>query len=504
MADVHDLRAARKPSAAPSDLEAEHSVLGALMYDSGLLDRVSDILAPEMFFWPLNGRIFQAVSEQVGRGGRADVTTVAHALSRDADLAQCGGRVYLADLVEKSDGHHALRDHANIIREMWQRWQLINIGEDLSTAAKSGDLAAGLIEAAEKALLALQTSSRSLALVTAEEAVARVQDQLENPAKAFGIKLGLSPIDEVTGGFMPGELWLTAGRPGMGKSAIGSTGSLNILRLGRTHDGQPLGVIEICSEMTVEQMMRRHISDLAFETHGARAPTYSAIRQRTLTGEQRGMVTTAAADIRARGNLRMLYRTGLTVAALRSLIRRQIASWGRQDVEVGLVTVDHVGLLRSSGNTRGRTEAQGEIAREMKEMAGELNIPILAMVQLNRQVEARDDRRPQLSDLRDSGEWEENADGVIGTYRDAYYALKQVAPKRADEKIAWEERCRSKTIEAMFLKIREGEMQTVRLWGDMGHNAIRGHAPDSHYDAPLMNALNPDAKYAPFEPTAFD
>jgi replicative DNA helicase len=167
-----------------------------------------------------------------------------------------------------------------------------------------------------------------------------------------------------------------------------------------------------------------------------------------------------------------------------------------------------MGLVRSSAATRGRSEAQGEVARDTKQLAGELDTAILALVQLSRKVEERDDKRPMLSDLRDSGEWEENADGVIGCYREAYYAQREPEPKRRDLKLLWDERRESRIVDAMFLKIREGEARTVHLWADMGRNAIRGEAPASHYGGGanlgrLPDLLDPDVALPRYEPGEF-
>lgn len=504
MGTVVDLKAPSK-TGLPCDRQAEEALLGTILCEASKLEVVSEFLSPEMFHWPLHGRVYGAVVDAIQRVGRADTITVAHSLRGDQEFEQVGGSGYLLDLVEKLETLGAVQDVAKIIQELWQRRELIQIGEAMAAKAKGGLLSPALIEETERSLLALQLNTRSISLIGADEAVTRVIGQLENPEQAFGIKLGLSPIDDITGGFMPGELWICAGRPGMGKSALSSTGALHIARHGHSAAGRHLGVIEINSEMTVEQMMRRHISDLAYEMHGRKSPTYSAMRKRQMTSHQLEIFRESAGIIRKLPTLKSLYRTGLTVAAIRSLIRRQITSWDRIGIDVGLVSVDHVGLIRASSAARGRTESQGEVAREMKELAGELNIPILALVQLNRQVENRDDKRPQLGDLRDSGEWEENADGAIGCYRESYYAQRLPEPKRHDDRIAWDEKCNSPMIDAIFMKIREGEMQTVKLWADMGHNALRGCIPDKFYDdGPLMAAAtDPDTKFTGFS-TDFD
>lgn len=492
MADIHDLSHSRPDGFAPSDQDAERSVLGALLRDNRLVDDLSDQIAPEMFHEPTHGRLFAKILRFVQAGRLADAVTVFNG-EQDAGLLQMGGFRYLLDLIDKAPDTPTAKSYAPIVRRLWQQREMLIAAQEITTGVRQGVDPDLTIEAAERALLAVQVQSRGVQLVTAAEAIERVQIQLDNPRAAFGVKTGLLPLDDVTGGFMPGELWLVAGRPGAGKSALASSIALNVAIHGRGPSGERLGVIEICSEMTVEQMMRRHVADLAHEMFGRDAPTYSMIRKRSLSASQRQMFTAAATHLRQENTMRSLYRTGLSVTGLRGIIRRQKAAWAREGISLGLVSVDHMGLIQSSQSNHSRHEAQSEIARDTKAIAGDLNCPMLALVQLNRKVEDRDDKRPLLSDLRDSGQWEECADGVLGIYREAYYAMREPEPKRHDLKLLWDERRTSPFVDAIFMKIREGEAQTVRLWADMGRNAIRGETPDGHYrPPPLVDLMDPD------------
>ncbi len=305
--------------------------------------------------------------------------------------------------------------------------------------------------------------------------------EFENPALSAGVTIGLLPLDLAVGGFQPGEMWVLAGRPSMGKSAIASTAALNVSTHGRHPDGRRLGWIEINGEMSSQQMMRRHIADRAFDLVARSAPKYSDIRARDLSELARKAMYAAASEIRELRTLKMVKRTGMTLGNLRSMVRRQVSAWDREDIALGGVSIDHGGLIRVDDARRGRTEAQTEIAIGMKELADELNVPLFVLLQLNRKVEERDDKTPMLSDLRDSGAWEENADGVIGTFRPAYYAVRQTQPKGADAVALWEAAKTSKEVHAILLKIREGEAGVVKLWADMARNAIRGSAPDNMY-----------------------
>lgn len=476
--------------AVPTALEAEQAVLGSILFDNGVLAEVDSIVTAASFSEPFHGALFQAASDTISAGRLAGPESMDARFRDDqaagAAYASFGGIRYLADLVDHAPPNSTAPDFAKLVREAWQRREMIAIAGEIMRRARvdrSVD-ALAIVDEAERGLLSIQTSSRVTVLSTAGEAVARVLEELENPASAAGVKIGLPPLDEEIGGFMPGELWVIAGRPSMGKSALMSTGALHVARHGIHPDGRRLGWIEINGEMTVAQMMRRHISDLAFELSVRHAPAYSRIRKRNLTDNERACLYAAAQEIRDLTTWRGVKRTGMTLGNLRSMIRRQASAWEREGIALGGVSIDHGGLIRVEDARRGRTEAQTEIAIGCKELADELGIPMVLLLQLNRQVEARDDKRPMLADLRDSGAWEENADGVIGVYRDAYYAARETEPKKADARMMWEERKSSKVVEALLLKIREGEAGRINLWADMARNAIRGSAPDNLYGDP--------------------
>ena len=472
--------------AVPKSLEAEQAVLGSVMFENGALADLDGIVTAESFSEPFHQRLYAEIHRLVGVGRLAEPTILSESLASDPAFPEFGGLRYLADLVDRAPPTAAAADFARIVRETWQRREMIALAGEMMRRARvdRGVDSLSILDEAEKGLLAIQTRSRTTVLSTAEDAVARVIQELENPEIAAGVKIGLPPLDEEIGGFMPGELWVLAGRPSMGKSAIASTGALHVARHGLHPDGRRLGWIEINGEMTVAQMMRRHISDLAFELSTRHAPAYSKVRKRFLTDNERACFYAAAQEIRTLPTWRGVKRTGMTLSNLRSLIRRQAAAWEREGIALGGVSIDHGGLIRVEDARRGRTEAQTEIAIGCKELADELGIPLLVLLQLNRQVEARDDKHPMLSDLRDSGAWEENADGVIGVYRDAYYAARETEPKKLEARMLWEERKTSKVVEAILLKIREGEAGTIKLWADMARNAIRGSAPDNLYGDP--------------------
>ncbi len=452
----------------PVNLDAEAGIIGAALADNTVIDRL-DRLEARHFSDGAFSRAWATLQLVHADGLPADVVNVAAKMGGDPAT-----RALLFDLWD--NGTPAVADsYADLLIELHQRRQIITLAQAATEAAGSGIASAKVIGDLEASLLALTTKDRRIDLVSAAKAADEVLADLDNVEGDEGaVQTGLKPLDDLLGPMLPDDLVLLAGRPGMGKSALAGCICLNAARAG-------VGVIEVNGEMNAKQMMRRHLVDLCFSKWGPRAPTYKDIRRRHISDDQRRMLLWARDEV-ACLPLYMVKRTGLTLGALRALVRRQSAIWASEGIRLGLITVDHVGLLQGETGGRDRYTDQTSIAIGMKAMADELKIPVIALVQLSRQVENRDVKRPILSDLRDSGAWEENADIVIGVYRDAYYAMKEPEPTRGkdiDAKwAAWSAARNSKDIDAIILKVREGEEGTATLWASIGHNAIRATAPE--------------------------
>lgn len=470
-----DLRPADHASKAlPHNLDAEQAVLGAVLMDNEAFHQIEG-LNQDAFYEPVHGRIWSAIGVRVSNGRRGDPVTVWEAMKDDGGLVEMGGLSYLADLLERSPPTEAALDYVPLLLDISQRRELILISQTLEQTARAGT-GRDALEWAEGALLGLSVTHSPAKMVSAAQAADDVLAYLDAPEDtADGFLTGLKPLDDHLGRLLAGDLVLIPGRPGMGKSALAACIALNVARQG-------IGVVEINSEMSTAQMMRRHLTDLAFERHGRDAPTYKDIRRRRVSVGQYQMLVEAR-DVVSALPLMMVKRSGLTLSSLRSMVRRQAATWAGQSIRLGAITVDHVGLMQADGGGKDRYTDQTGIAIGMKRLADELEIPVIALVQLSRKVEDRDNKRPQLADMRDSGAWEENADIVIGAYRDAYYANKEPEPKddgRPNSQLKWNDwdvRKKSKTIDAILLKVREGEEGIVPLWASIGHNAIRGAEP---------------------------
>lgn len=489
------------------DLPMEQAVLGILLYENQDAAEMAEQFEPIIFFEPTHQRIFGVIRELLRTGRAADALTVFNKLEADEGLTELGGRRYLADMIDTAPGFIRLKDYFPALVELWRSREIIRLADNIAFQARDGDASAELIDHIEKSVAALAVQASDTAMTSAAEAIDQVLAEMNNPSLTPGVKIGLSPIDDVTGGFMFGEQWILAGRPSMGKSALANSAALHVAMQGLDPDGKRLGVIEISCEMSVSQMWRRHVCDYAFEMFGQKAPSYSALRRRALTEEQKQMFAAAAEKLRGLETIASVRKAGLTVKGIAAMIKRKKYEWKNKGIRAGLVAIDHAGLVVADGRTNGRTEEQGQIARKLMDVIADAGIAGLTLVQLSRKLEERDNKRPQMSDVRDSGEWEQCCDGLIGVYRDAYYAQRELAPKGGgDRHTIWEERCRSNEIEAIGLKIREGEIQTMKLFGDMARNAIRGHAPENYYGSAggfdfgrASAMLNPDAALGEFD-----
>lgn len=474
----------------PAAVEIEQALIGCVISEPAIFDEI-DGLDAKHFYEPLHRSIWTEIAWLVRLGKVVDPMMIDQRVSHLPAYVEFGGLDYLGDLVINAPPTRVAPDYAQQLIELWVRRELVVAARHITIEATDKSVSAEeALQGAESALLGLRTGDGRLSLSTASEAAREALEELDAPPeKQKGVYTGLPPLDRHLGPLLPGDLIVLGGRPGMGKSALAAVVALNVAcpdidRLMAGYDiNRPMrGVIEINTEMSVKQMARRHLTDICQRVWGFRAPAYSDIRKRNVTPEQRQMLEKAY-EVLSSIPLLMLTKAGMTISGVRSVTRRQMALWAREGIEPGLLIKDHVGHMSASDKARGRTEQQTEISNGMKALAGELKVPVLALSQLNRNVEDRDNKRPTLPDLRDSGSWEQDADCVIGVYRDAYYADQEPEPTgmgaKADLAYAqWDKRRKSKDIEALLLKVREGSRGTITLWGDMATNAIRGSAPD--------------------------
>ncbi len=450
----------------PVNLEAEQAFLGAGLVKNAIFEDAIGHLQPEDFSDPLHGRIFASALALIARGLKADPISLKAEFDQDPDLQRLGGAKYLAQIASSVTVLAAAVDYRRIIQDMAVRRRLLAFAED--TARAAGDLsgstaATAIVDEAAQRLHELGTATEGArSLVSFGEsidlALTTIEAAFQNGRGITGVTTGLIDLDRATGGLQPGNLIILAGRPGMGKSDLAVTIALGAAGVNYT--------VQIFSqEMTATELSQRAMA----------GPTgIAADRQR------RGMVdcNDIARLVAAGQDLNALKITidenpCLTVAAVRQRARRLQRKHG-----LNLVIIDHLQLMRSGERRRPENRVQEitEITASLKALAKELQVPVVVVSQLSRAVESREDKRPQLADLRESGSIEQDADVVMFLYRNAYYLEHQEPQKRSNETVAkFEEHqakwaadlraCRN-LAELHIAKQRFGPIRTVRLHYD--------------------------------------
>lgn len=463
----------------PSNVAAEQSLLGALLANNKAYEKVADFLRPEHFADPVHGRVFAAIQRRCDAGQVADVVTLRPEFENSGLLDDAGGPGYLAELLTAMVGIINAGDYGHAIRDAWLRRQIIDLGEVAVNLAFGADAALdanAVLERVEAGLFGLgESATGRLADLADASAVARqVMEAHVRAAEARGGLVGLSSgyraLDRIKGGFLPGELVLIGARPAMGKTALAAGIAARAARTGAR-------VLFVSAEMSAWQVQARMVA-----AH-ARLPLQAVLRAFVIEpggNSGRGLNNAEAAAFleanRVVGDLPIAWdaRGRPTVASIRSRARRMKARQG-----LDLVLIDYLGLL-SSGIKGGQVNRNMELTRisaDLKAMAVELGVPVIALSQLSREVERRDDKRPVMSDLRDSGSLEQDADMIAFLYRENYY-LQQSMPTRREKETeeqlsarleAWRERLSASAGvgELIVAKHRQGATGTVRLrWAE--------------------------------------
>jgi replicative DNA helicase len=416
----------------PSNQQAEQALLGALLANNKAYERVSEFLAAEHFVDPINGRIYQAISRRVEAGQLADAITLKAEFEHTGVLDEVGGTAYLTQLLTAMVGIINAGDYGRAVLDTWLRRQLIDIGENVVNNAFGADAeldAPQQIEAAEQSLFDLAADGgTSGGFITFERALT---DAILGAERAFrrsgsvsGLTTGLRDLDSKMGGMHPSDLLILAGRPGMGKTALATKiafGAAKALQAeARLND--PNGVakktVAIFSlEMSAEQLATRLLSEEA-RISGDR------IRRGDIGQKDFDKFVQVSREI-ASLPIQIDDTPAITMSALRTRCRRLKRTKG-----LALVIIDYLQLMRPAAGTKpeNRVLEISMITQGLKALAKELAVPVMALSQLSRQVENREDKRPQLSDLRESGSIEQDADAVMFVYRDEYY-LEQKMPK---------------------------------------------------------------------------
>ncbi len=456
---------------APANVEAEQALLGALLYDNAAFERIGDYLQARHFFEPFHQRLFTAIETNIRKGQLAEPILLAEQFSRDVGFEELGGIRYLADLVDRAPPAANAPDYAQAIYDLALRRDLIRIGGDIAAAASQGDAersARDQIEAAELQLFNLaETGGVSQGFVNFADAlhgaVTMAAEAHSRDGGLAGLSTGLIDLDAKIGGLHPSDLVILAARPSMGKSSLACNIAFNVAR-NYAWEPQPDGsrktvrggVVAFFSlEMAAEQLAMRLLAE-------ASGVSGDRLRKGEIDASEFGRVRDAALEIQD-SPLYIDATGGISMAKLAARARRLKRMTG-----LDLLIVDYLQLITGGdgmGRNDNRVQEVSMITQNLKALAKELAIPVIALAQLSRQVENREDKKPQLSDLRESGSIEQDADMVMFIYREAYYLSRLEPREGTEEHFKWQENMDQVRglAEIIIGKQRHGPIGNVKL-----------------------------------------
>ena len=427
----------------PHSLEAESSVLGGLLLDNSAWDRVGDLLTDSDFYRYEHRLVYSAVGALINGSRPADVITVFEHLQSLGKADEVGGLAYLNSLAQYVPSASNIRRYGEIVRERAILRKLVSASDEISTTAfnpKGKPVAQILDEAEQKIFNIGEEGSRMKqgfqsmdSLVV--ELLDRVEEMSQNPNDITGVPTGFYDFDRMTSGLQPGDLVVLAARPSMGKTAL----AINIAEHVAVNEGLPVAVFSM--EMGAAQLAIRIVGSIGRIDQGH-------LRTGKLSDDEWPRLTEAIEKLRSI-SLHIDETPGLTPSELRANARRL----ARQCGKLGLIVVDYLQLMSgTSSDGDNRATELGEISRGLKMLAKELQCPVIALSQLNRSVEQRTDKRPMMSDLRESGAIEQDADVIMFIYRDDYYNKDSKEPGVAEVIIGKQRNGPTGTVKLAFLK----------------------------------------------------
>ncbi|MEM1243298.1 MAG: replicative DNA helicase [Pseudomonadota bacterium] len=430
-------KAMRQVRVPPHSIEAEQSVLGGLMLDANVWDKIIEFVSEADFYQPNHKLIFQAISQLVERNQPIDVVTVIEALRGENKLKAAGDEVYLYELANTIPSAANVNAYAQIVRERSILRQLIEASHEIADESfqPEGRDSREILDRAEQRVFAIaeqtnKSGGPTIIQQVAAKAYDRIDNLFHNKGNITGLATGYVDLDAYTSGLQKSDLIIIAGRPSMGKTILG----LNIAEYAAIKYKQNVLVFSL--EMPAEALAMRLFSSLG-----------NIDQQRIRTGrlrDQDAASLASAMNILAEAKIFIDDTPGLSPTEMRSRARRVM----REQGELGLIVIDYLQLMRVPGLSNNRVAEISEISRSIKSLARELDVPVIALSQLNRSLESRQDKRPMMSDLRESGAIEQDADVITFIYRDEVYH-----PDSADKGIA----------ELIIAKQRNGPIGKIRL-----------------------------------------
>ena len=447
----------------PSNLEAEQALLGSILVNNDIIDEVSTIISPNIFYDPAHVKIYEVIESLNNKGMIANPITLKNFFEKDNMLIEVGGTEYLVKLTRFSGSAKQAVDYAKVIHEMYLRRELVLISDKLSSdtlnANSQEQNAENIIEITEKSLFDLaERGSFSQSFLKFNEALDQTIEMATLAMKSdqgiVGVPTGLTDLDEKLGGLHKSDLVILAGRPGMGKTALATNIAYHAAQnlLSRQEKSS---IAFFSLEMSSEQLSTRILSEQA------RIKSDDIRRGKVTESEINRYIETS----RNIYNLPLYIdeTPAITISTLSNRARRIKRLFG-----LNLIVVDYIQLMRApNSNNRGdnRVQEVSEITQGLKALAKELKVPVLALSQLSRAVESRDDKKPQLSDLRESGSIEQDADVVMFVYREAYY-LENKQPKLGSiEHAEWQSKMNDVNglADIILGKQRHGPTGTVKV-----------------------------------------
>ena len=415
----------------PFSLEAEQSLLGSILIDPMCMDEIAPLISAEDFYVPEHTEIFRAMQSMYLKSKNIDVVTLIDELVKSRTYDESGGREYLRLVAEAVPTAANAKDYADIVRDKAVLRQLIEAGDDITEAAYAGDDSAeNLVEFAESKIFRIAEGRENKNFVHIRDALIQVYDRLtklsQDPEALRGTPTGYTALDNVIVGMQEADLVLIGARPGMGKTSF----AMNIATEAAIRTKKTVCVFSL--EMSAEQLANRMLSS------EAQIDSYK-MRSGTLSAEDWNAIAYASSRL-SETEILIDDTPGVTVTAMKSKLRRV--------KNLGLVVVDYLQLMQGDRHNDNRVQEVGDISRGLKLLAKELAIPVICCAQLSRGPENRPDKRPMLSDLRDSGAIEQDADIVMFLYRDEYYK-----DETTDQSVA----------EVIVAKNRHGSLDKVKL-----------------------------------------
>lgn len=395
----------------PHSIEAEQSVIGGLLLSEKAWDDIAGMLGEEDFYREDHRLLFRGLADLADTNKPRDVVTLTEWLRSHGLLDKAGGVGYIGNLAADTPSAANIRAYADIIRERSVMRQLIRAGDTITSTAfePAGQTADEVLGVAERTIFSIAEQGRKgqegpqglNAILT--KAVNRLEELVANEGSFSGAPTGLLEFDKMTNGLQPSDLLVLAGRPSMGKTSL----AMNMVENVAIKERIPVAVFSL--EMSAEQLALRMISSWG-------RVDQSRLRSGRLTEEDWPKITSAIGIMNENAKLFIDDTAGMSPSEMRARARRL-----KREHDIGLIVVDYLQLMTVPGTRENRTNEISEISRQLKSMAKELDVPVIALSQLNRQVEQRDNKRPRMSDLRESGGIEQDADVIVFVYRDEVY-----------------------------------------------------------------------------------